>query len=208
MEKGNDLKSWPLSNYPIFLALILLVVTTVTLSMGDEHKTEDFAIYTYYFLILGTVIRLFEFTFSGNLISKTINRTKSFLEEYRKIEQSLSYSVIQKYDYRTLIDKLAKKINQYVPIIIYLLVSLLVIINFSRYQLLDTMFLKNSLDNFYGFSSPIYGTNLFSSIIELDIISILLTQRIYLLLIIFLSGYSMHYLVGKILPSRIITIYS
>ena len=51
---------WPLSNYPIFLALVLLFATAVTLAMGDEPLAEDLAIYAYYLLVIGVTIRFFE----------------------------------------------------------------------------------------------------------------------------------------------------
>jgi len=62
MDEDNNEGNWPLSNYPIFIALILLVVTAVTLSMGDEKQAEDYAIYAYYFLVLGVGMRFLEFT--------------------------------------------------------------------------------------------------------------------------------------------------
>lgn len=87
MDKEDNLENWPLSNYPIFLALILLVATAATLSMEDEHKAENFAIYAYYFLVIGVAIRFLEFTLPGNILSRAINGTKNFLKECRKIEQ-------------------------------------------------------------------------------------------------------------------------
>ena len=51
---------WPPSNYPIFLALVLLFATAVTLAMGDEPLAEDLAIYAYYLLVIGVTIRFFE----------------------------------------------------------------------------------------------------------------------------------------------------
>jgi uncharacterized membrane protein YkvI len=78
MEEEKNKGNWPLSNYPIFIALILLVATAVTLSMGDEHKAENFAIYAYYFLVLGVAIRFLEFTLPENMKSRVVKGIKSF----------------------------------------------------------------------------------------------------------------------------------
>lgn len=51
---------WPPSNYPIFFAIVLLVATAVTLAMGGEALAEELAIYAYYLLVVGVVIRFFE----------------------------------------------------------------------------------------------------------------------------------------------------
>ncbi|WP_135611754.1 hypothetical protein [Methanococcoides sp. AM1] len=56
METSN----WPPSNYPIFLALVLLAATAVTLAMGDETRAESLAIYAYYLLVIGVTIRFLE----------------------------------------------------------------------------------------------------------------------------------------------------
>ncbi len=66
VDKENNGENWPLSNYPIFIALILLADTAVTLSMGDEKQAEDLAIYAYYFIVLGVGIRFLEFTVTTN----------------------------------------------------------------------------------------------------------------------------------------------
>lgn len=87
MDKENNSENWPLSNYPIFLALILLVATAVTLSMGDEHRAENFAIYAYYFLVLGVAIRFLEFTISDTIKLRMINGTKNIVRICRKIRQ-------------------------------------------------------------------------------------------------------------------------
>ena len=41
METAGENEGWPPSNYPIFLALVLLAAT---LAMGDEKRTEELAI--------------------------------------------------------------------------------------------------------------------------------------------------------------------
>lgn len=72
MGKEENRENCPLSNYPIFQAIIMLVATAVTLYMRDEQTIEDLAIYAYYFLVLGVGIRFLEFTLPENLISRTI----------------------------------------------------------------------------------------------------------------------------------------
>lgn len=59
-EQNNENEGWPPSNYPIFLALVLLAATAVTLAMGDEKRAEELAIYAYYLLVIGVAIRFFE----------------------------------------------------------------------------------------------------------------------------------------------------
>lgn len=62
--------NWPPSNYPIFLALVLLAATAVTLAMGDETQAEELAIYAYYFLVIGVGIRFFELALPENSINR------------------------------------------------------------------------------------------------------------------------------------------
>lgn len=87
MDKEENMENWPPSNYPIFLALILLVATAVTLSMGDEQMAEDLAIYAYYFLVLGVTIRFLEFTLPDNIKLRTLNGIENFLKKCRRIDQ-------------------------------------------------------------------------------------------------------------------------
>lgn len=70
METKSELKDWLPSNYPIFLALILLATTAVTLSMGDESRAESLATYAYYFLVIGIVIRFFELALPDSILQR------------------------------------------------------------------------------------------------------------------------------------------
>lgn len=70
-----ETSDWPPSNYPIFLALVLLFATAVTLAMGDEPLAEDLAIYAYYLLVIGVAIRFFEMVLPDDSPQK-INRFK------------------------------------------------------------------------------------------------------------------------------------
>lgn len=65
-----ETSDWPPSNYPIFLALVLLFATAVTLAMGDEPLAEDLAIYAYYLLVIGVTIRFFEFALPDDTSQK------------------------------------------------------------------------------------------------------------------------------------------
>jgi len=78
MDEENNGENWPLSNYPIFIALVLLVATAVTLSMGAEKQAEDYAIYAYYFLVLGVGIRFLEFTVPENMRSRVAKGIERF----------------------------------------------------------------------------------------------------------------------------------
>lgn len=64
------MKDWPLSNYPILLALLLIATTAIILAAGDEPHAEEIAIYAYYFLVIGVVIRFFELTLPENTLRK------------------------------------------------------------------------------------------------------------------------------------------
>ena len=67
-EQKNEKEGWPPSNYPIFLALVLLAATAVTLAMGDEKRAEELAIYAYYLLVIGVAIRFFELALPENTL--------------------------------------------------------------------------------------------------------------------------------------------
>ncbi len=69
-EQSNENEGWPPSNYPIFLALVLLAATAVTLAMGDEKRAEELAIYAYYLLVIGVTIRFFELALPENTLVK------------------------------------------------------------------------------------------------------------------------------------------
>lgn len=58
------------SNYPIFIALMLLAYTAATLATGDEKRAEELAIYAYYFLVIGVIIRFLELALPGNILQK------------------------------------------------------------------------------------------------------------------------------------------
>ena len=61
---------WPPSNYPFFLALMFLTATAATLAIGDEKRAEELAIYAYYFLVIGVVIRFFELALPESKLQK------------------------------------------------------------------------------------------------------------------------------------------
>ncbi len=69
-EQKNESGGWPPSNYPIFLALVLLAATAVTLAMGDEPRAEELAIYAYYLLVIGVAIRFFELALPENTLMR------------------------------------------------------------------------------------------------------------------------------------------
>jgi hypothetical protein len=70
METGSEMKDWPSSNYPIFLALVLLLATAVTLSIGDESRAESLAIYAYYSLVIGVAVRFFELALPDSTLQR------------------------------------------------------------------------------------------------------------------------------------------
>lgn len=70
METESELKDWSPSNYPIFFALVLLAATAVTFAMGDESRAESLAIYAYYFLVIGVVVRFFELALPDSTLQR------------------------------------------------------------------------------------------------------------------------------------------
>ena len=69
---------WPLSNYPIFITFILLAVTATTLAIGAEKRAEELAIYAYYFLVIGVLIRFFELALPEATLQKLSRARKHF----------------------------------------------------------------------------------------------------------------------------------
>ncbi|HEY9205835.1 MAG TPA: hypothetical protein VIO58_07925 [Candidatus Methanoperedens sp.] len=91
------MKHWPPSNYPIFIALILLVATAVALAVGDVKRAEELAIYAYYFLVIGVAIRFFELTLPEN-IQKQLSQLKTRISSYLNQPDYISFDIPNKDD--------------------------------------------------------------------------------------------------------------
>jgi hypothetical protein len=76
-QKSETQEGWPPSNYPIFLALVLLAATAVTLAMGEEKRAEELAIYAYYLLVIGVAIRFFELSLPENMLTRLRGHRKT-----------------------------------------------------------------------------------------------------------------------------------
>ncbi len=71
MASEDNTKNWPLSNYPILMALLLLITTAILLGLGSsENDANQLAIYAYFLLVTGVAIRFFELTLPETLIRK------------------------------------------------------------------------------------------------------------------------------------------
>jgi len=73
MERGsvNSAENWPLSNYPILMAILLLVATAVLIGLGESDTyANQLAIYAYFLLVTGVAIRFFELTLPETLIQR------------------------------------------------------------------------------------------------------------------------------------------
>ena len=71
MADEDHTKNWPLSNYPILMAILLLIATAVLLGLGSsENDANQLAIYAYFLLVTGIAIRFFELTLPETLIQK------------------------------------------------------------------------------------------------------------------------------------------
>lgn len=56
-----DRTTWPLSNYPILAAILLLIATAAALALGySEEYANQLAIYAYYGLVIGVALRVLE----------------------------------------------------------------------------------------------------------------------------------------------------
>jgi len=64
------MNDWPPSNYPILIALMLLAVTALTLAIGDDKLAQDLAIYAYYLLVTGVIIRIFQLVLPKDTLHK------------------------------------------------------------------------------------------------------------------------------------------
>ena len=91
-------------------------------------------------------------------------------------------------------------IDRYFSVILYSLISFMILFYFIGHYILtlDMVFPLKAFfkDQFYGFSPPVFGgIALVASTMQLPLIPAWLLQNIYLFLIIFLSGISMHSLI-------------
>ncbi len=75
MASEDNTKNWPLSNYPMVMALLLLITTAILLGLGSsENDANQIAIYAYFLLVTGVAIRFFELTLPETLIRKIEER--------------------------------------------------------------------------------------------------------------------------------------
>ncbi|MFZ3169540.1 MAG: hypothetical protein WA130_18155 [Candidatus Methanoperedens sp.] len=69
--KTDIIENWPLSNYPILLAIMLLVATAISFGLGSsETNANQLAMYAYFLLVIGVAIRFFELTLPETLIKR------------------------------------------------------------------------------------------------------------------------------------------
>jgi len=108
---------WPLSNYPIFLALVLLFATAVTLAMGDEPLAEDLAIYAYYLLVIGVTIRFFELVLPDDT-SQKIDHVKYRIRVLQGIFTNFINEHIQRNITSTIPRQTLKSVNELILTII------------------------------------------------------------------------------------------
>jgi len=89
-------------------------------------------------------------------------------------------------------------LKKYFPIIFYFLISFLILLYFKGYYILtlDMVFPIKTFftNNFYGFTPPVWGGHVLIAA-TFELVPAWLLQKIYLFLIIFLSGISMHSLI-------------
>jgi hypothetical protein len=96
MANEDHTKNWPLSNYPILIALLLLITTAVLLELGsNENDANQLAIYAYFLLVAGITIRFFELTLPETFIlkikEKILQISKNAYVPESKQESKLGY---------------------------------------------------------------------------------------------------------------------
>ena len=166
METTN----WPISNYPIFFALVLLAATAITLSMGNEPHAEEFAIYAYYLLVIGVTIRFFELALPDRFhqkfnvilhkIAYHFGKGKYFPELIQSVKQKIDLKKSSKHF--VYFSDMSKNLTVYL-FIIYLLVTIygsiygwwivkgflekmgLIVLIFFTFYLISTMIIKKIL---------------------------------------------------------------
>ncbi len=86
------MKDWPLSNYPISIALMLIAATAASVATDDKHRAEELAIYAYYFLVVGVAIRFLEFTLPENT-KKNFSHLKTRISNYLNQPDYISFNI-------------------------------------------------------------------------------------------------------------------
>jgi len=92
-KKMNKIRSS--SNYLIFIALMLLTATAATLAIGDDNRAEELAIYAYYFLVIGVVIRFLELSLPENIL-QMFRSSILYIADYivRHVSKSIDLAIL------------------------------------------------------------------------------------------------------------------
>ena len=78
------MSEWPLSNYPVLMALILMVAVAIELMLGEsEAYANQLVIFAYFLLVIGAAVRFFELTLPGALFQ--VLRVKMLWNKSRDI---------------------------------------------------------------------------------------------------------------------------
>lgn len=110
--KNDSMENWPLSNYPILLALMLLVATAISLGIGSsETNANQLAIYAYFLLVIGVAIRFFELTLPETLIQR--------ITEKISFKKGIDNRKENKFDYLVDVTK-----NVFVFMLVFLFIAL------------------------------------------------------------------------------------
>ena len=115
------MSEWPLSNYPVLMALIFLVAVAIELLLGEsEAYANQLVIFAYFLLVIGAAVRFFELILPGALFrglrakmlrnnSEGIGNIKEgksgfFVEVTRSVFFSLMFFFIIAVGYGALVD--------------------------------------------------------------------------------------------------------
>ncbi len=100
-KKAEIAEKWPLSNYPILLALILLVATAISSGIGEsEAYANQLAIYAYFLLAVGVAVRFFELVLPERVVqrvkinSSKISKSEDKLDFFADVTRNVLFSML------------------------------------------------------------------------------------------------------------------
>src|SRR3990172_6162976 len=109
--KTGIMEDWPISNYPILLALMLLVVIAISIGLGNSETSNQLAIYTYLLLFFGVAIRFLELTLPETLIQR--------ITEKISLKKGIDNRKENKFDYLADVTK-----NVFVFLLVFVFIAL------------------------------------------------------------------------------------
>jgi hypothetical protein len=169
-------------------ALFLLGACVVLLAGGKEFYANEVAIWAYYFLVIGVLGLFIEYLREGRKHEKKKRPPKGFFL-YGKLKKR---KIAGTHARLTKIIKL--EFRKHIHLIFYLVLSLVmlgILLKPGYILSLDMIFGPSPKPNFYGFGAPAFGGGIWLS----QLASTWVIQKLFLILIFFLSGVSAYSLI-------------